>query len=88
MHPVVYHYVVLLLLLLLLLLCPLTEQIPNKETKVPVLTFVYYSVSATTCFVPAGSSSGSFHGITLVTEFFLIWIHIGDYININFVANF
>jgi hypothetical protein len=29
--------------------------------------FVYYSVSAT-CFDPAGSSSGSFHDTSLVTE--------------------
>jgi hypothetical protein len=61
MHPDVYHYVVLLY----------GRQHykfqVNKQTNVTVLTFIYYSVS-TTCFDPAGSSSGSFHNISLVIE--------------------
>jgi hypothetical protein len=69
------------------LLWPSTQQIPNKQTNVTVLIFVYYSVSAT-CFDTAVSSSDNDCHNSLIIELFLIWIHISNYININFFANF
>jgi hypothetical protein len=58
--------IVCLCKVLLVLLWPKTQG-PNNLTNVSALTFVDYSLSAT-CFGYAGSSSGSFQDLTLVTE--------------------
>jgi hypothetical protein len=49
------------------ILWPVNVTNSKQKTNVTVLTFVYYSVSAT-CFDPAGSLSGRFHDVTPVIE--------------------